>query len=201
MLRSFRFLLAGLALLVAGSAQAVPFGFYAELKTSAAFPIVSDVTKRLTVSGDFDPFTIDWSSVASLGSGLGSALVPPTKTYTHTFAPDVGVVSVEEAWLFVSVIDDFDLLSKETAKILVDGSLFAQGGATLNLFFGTVTASIGAAGDTIEVEISALKGDFKVLASALKVKFTPVPEPTTVALLAIGLVGLAWRSRSQVIDA
>jgi hypothetical protein len=193
MVRYLRLLAVASVLFVAGAAQAV--GFYAEIKTSSAFPIFTDMTGRVTLEADFNPLTFDWDT-DSFGPGLGSALIPPTKNYTHTFAPSIGVVSVQEAWLFVSVIDDFDL-SPETVRIDVDGSLFEQGSATLDVFFGTVTASISAAGDTIDVSVSSVGGDFKILASALKVKFTPVPEPTTALLMALGIAGLAWSSRQR----
>ena len=193
MSRSLRLLLVGAVLLVSGAAQAV--GFYAEIKTSSAFPIFTDQTGRVTLQADFNPLTFDWDT-ETVGVGLGSAQIPPTKNYTHTFAPSVGVASVQEAWLFVSVIDDFDL-SSETVRIDVDGSLFEQGSATLDVFFGTVTASISAAGDTIDVSVSSVSGDFKILASALKVKFTPIPEPTVALLMGLGLGGLAWSSRRR----
>ena len=194
MLRSLRLLLVGSILFASAAAQAV--GFYAEIKTSSVFPFFSDQTGRVTLTADFNPFAFDWDT-ESFGPGLGSALVPPSKTYTHTFAPSVGVASVEAAWLFVSVIDDHDLHA-EVVKILVDGSLFEQGSATLDLFFGEVTAAISAAGDSIEVNVSAVTGDFKIIASALKVKFTEVPEPTTALLMSLGLAGLTWMSRRRV---
>jgi hypothetical protein len=192
-LRTLRWLLVGLVLLVSGTADAV--SFYGELKTATGVPFFSDRTGRATVDLDFDPFSFAWTASSS-SPGLGSPLVGPTKTYTHTFAPGVPVAAVHGAWLLVSVIDDGDL-SHEIATIAVDGALFDEGQATFNLFVGTVTASIGAAGDTIEVTVSALKGDFKLVASALKVKFSPIPEPTTGVLLTAGLAGLAWRSRRR----
>ena len=192
MLRSLRLLVVGSILLATSAAQAV--GFYAEVLTPTGFPFFSNQTGRVTLAVDFNPFDVI-ADLDSFGPGLGSALVPPTKEYTHTFAPSIGVASVEAAWLFVSVIDDSFVDGAETVKILVDGSLFEQGSATLDVFFGPVT--ITAAGDTILVNVSAVAGDFKIVASALKVKFTEIPEPTTAALLGLGLAGLAWASRRR----
>ena len=66
------------------------------------------------------------------------------------------MASVQAAWLFVSVIDDLDF-GHETVRILVDGSLFEEGSATFDVFFGSVTASIIAAGDSIHVSVSATR--------------------------------------------
>ena len=191
MLRSLRLVIVGSILLATTAAQAV--GFYAEVITPTGFPFFSNQTGRVTLAADFEPFDVIFD-LDSFGPGLGNPVIPATKEYTHTFAPSIGVASVQAAWLFVSVIDD-SLDGPETVKILVDGSLFEQGSATLNVFFGPV--SITAAGDSIVVNVSALAGDFKIVASALKVKFTEVPEPTTAALLALGLGGLAWASRRR----
>lgn len=201
-MRSFSRLLAGAAALgLALSASAASAAsFYAEILTSSEFPVFSDIRADVTLSVDFDPLAFDWTGMAS-GPGLGSALVSETqpKDYTHTFDPTPDSLSVLRAWLFVSVVDDQLFDPPETASIELDGSFWQTGQATLNLIFGEITALglITTDGDTIDVEVSSDAGDFNLLASALKVEFTPVPEPGTALLLGVGLALATVRRRAR----
>jgi len=189
--------LLGAGLLLAPAAQAV--SFYAEVLTSTAFPVFPDVKANATLTVDFDPFDIDLSS-GSTSPGLGTALVSvgSPKTYTHTFDPTPDSASILEAWLFISVTDDQLIDPPETASVALDGTFWQTGQATFNLIFGNITALglITTDGDTLDVTVSSTAGDFNLLASALKVKFNEVPEPTTVLLVGLGLLALGRRRRS-----
>lgn len=194
-MRGFYRLLAGAAalMLTASVAKADPF-YYAEILTSEASPIYPDVKGVVTLSGDFDPMTFDWTGMTS-SPGLGSALVTETasKSYTHTFDPTPDSASLLRAWLFLSVTDDQLVDPPETASVELDGSFWQTGQATFNLLLGEITALglITVDGDTLDVTVSSVSGggirDFNLLASALKVEFVPVPEPGTAALMGAGL--------------
>jgi hypothetical protein len=185
---------------VFASEPARAISFYAEILTSDAFPVFPDVTASATLTVDFDPLTFDWTGMTS-SPGLGSALVTTAtpKTYTHLFDPTPDSASVLQAWLFISVVDDQLLDPPETASIELDGSFWQSGQATFNLFFGDITllGLITADGDTIDVEVSSLTGDFNLLASALKVKFVPVPEPGTLLLVGLGIAAFAAARRAR----
>lgn len=188
------------ALLGATSAQAV--SFYAEILTSDDFFLLPDTSAHATLTVDFAPFDLDWDSGTSgPNSGLGSGLVAPGAplSYTHLFDPTPDSATVLAAWLFVLVADD-QLFpdGPEVASIALDGSFWKTGQASLNLLLGDISA-LGLAtfdGDSFAVEVSSAGGDFKVLASALKVKFEPVPEPGTLLLVGLGAALLGARRRA-----
>jgi len=189
--------LLGVGLLLAPAASAI--SFYTEVLTSDAFPVFPDVKGSATLAVDFDPFSIDLSTNSS-SPGLGSALISvgSPKTYTHTFDPTPDSAGILEAWLFVSVSDDPLIDPPETASVALDGTFWQTGQATFNLIFGNITALglITTDGDTLDVTVSSATGDFNLLASALKVKFSEVPEPTTALLVGLGLFALARQRRS-----
>jgi len=188
----------GLAVGLTLSQPAQAISFYAEILTNDDFPLFPDITASATLTVDFDPLTFDWTGMTSAG-GLGTGYVDETTplNYTHLFDPTPDSANVLQAWLFVSVIDDELDITPETAVVELDGGLWQTGQATLNLFFGDITALglITTDGDTFQVEVFSDPGsgnrDFLVVASAIKVKFEPVPEPDTLALLGLGLAALA----------
>lgn len=199
-------LLAALGVVLLGVQPARAISFYAEILTNDNFPIFPDTTASATVTVDFDPLSFDWTGMTSgPDTGLGTGLVTTSTPleYTHLFDPTPDSAAILQAWLVISVTDDLvppigDLVEPETASIELDGSFWQTGQATLNLFFGDITALglITTDGDTIDVTVSSVTGDFQVLASALKVKFSEVPEPGTLLLVGLGTALLAVRRRA-----
>ena len=194
-------LLAALGVVLLGVQPARAISFYAEILTNDNFPIFPDTTASATVTVDFDPLTFDWTGMTSgPNTGLGAGLVTTSTPleYSHLFDPTPDSAAILQAWLFISVADEQLLDPPETASIELDGTFWQTGQATLNLFFGDITALglITTDGDTIDVTVSSVTGDFQVLASALKVKFSEVPEPATLLLVALGTALLAARRRT-----
>lgn len=196
-------LIASCGLLVAAPASAVSL-WYADVFTSNLLGNVhGEITLPTSPSSISDLLAgVDLDVV---GSGLGSGLVTTSTpiTLTHIFAPDMAVASITSASLIVSVIDDFDILTSEEVAISVGGIQIDGGSGFVlaGLFGGNVTAHIASIGDSIGVEIEAVRGDFKVGFSALSVKFDStsqrpaIPEPTAALVFAAGLV-IASRRRS-----
>lgn len=188
----------------AGSASAI--SFYAEILTNDSLIWPSsfrDVRASATLTVDFDPITFDWTGMGGPpGLGTGDVTAAQPLEYAHLYDPTPDSASVLQAWLFISVVDDQLGDPPETAEIELDDSFWQTGQATLNLFFGEITALglISTDGDTVDVRVSSVggsPGDFTVLASALKVKFQPVPEPATALLLAFGMLALGVRRSAR----
>lgn len=190
----------GAFLLVARPGSAI--SFYAEILTNENFPVFDDIRASATLSVDFSPLDLDWTGMVT-GTGLGAGAVGTGSplTYSHVFDPTPDSASILQAWLIVSVLDDSFLDGPETASIELDGSFWQTGQATVNLFFGDITALglITTDGDELEVTVSSLEGDFQVLASALKVKFAEVPEPGTLLLAGLGAALLGLRRRAAAL--
>jgi len=190
--------LLGAVLLAARPVEAV--SFYAEILTSSEFPVFSDITASATLTVDFSPLDFDWTGMTS-SPGLGSQVITTAAplAYTHTFDPTPDSAAVLRAWLLITVADD-QLFpdGPEVASVELQGSLFKTGQATLNLFLGDITALglVTIEGDTLDVKVSSSLGDFQVLASALKVEFSAVPEPATLLMVGAGAALLAARRRS-----
>lgn len=193
--------LAAVLLFSAGTASATSF-FYVEAFTNTLLGNVHGTALLPSFNGSVYDF-LQNASLDVLGSGLGSGYVGPGDPLeiTHTFAPGVPVNSVQGAWLVVSVMDDHDLFEFEHALIDVDGDPFASGQATLNIFADSVGAYIQAAGDSFLETVSSSRGDFKVVFSALKVKFdggstAVIPEPTAALVFGAGLLLVRRRRRA-----
>jgi hypothetical protein len=197
-------LIACAGLLAAGPASALSY-WYADVKTSS---LLGNFHGAVTLPSNPSSISdlIAGSDLDVLGAGLGSPTVGvgSPKTATHTFAPSVSVGSVLDAFVVVSVIDDFDHHFEEVSIAI--GSDVLDGGSSFflaGLFGGNVEGWIQGAGDSIDVTISAVRGDFKVAFSALKVKFEggappnggpAIPEPSAALVFAAGLL-LASRRR------
>jgi hypothetical protein len=198
-------LLACSGLLIAGPASALSY-WYADVKTSSLLGDLHGSVTLLTDPGSIAEL-IAGSDLDLLGTGLGSAYVATgsPRSTTHSFAPDVPVGSVVSACLVVSVIDDLDIHSEEVSVSIGPDVLDGGSGSFLvGLFGGSVQGSIHGAGDSIDVTISALRGDFKVAFSALSVKFESgaptrggpaIPEPTAALVFAAGLLLVSRRRR------
>jgi hypothetical protein len=198
-------LIACSGLLLAGPASALSY-WYADVKTSS---LLGDFHGSITLPTNPGSLSelIAGSDLDLLGAGLGSAYVGTTspKTTTHSFAPGVPVGSVVSACLVVSVVDDLDLHAEELS-IAVDGSVLDGGSSSflLGLFGGSVQGWIAGAGDSIDVTIAAVRGDFKVAFSALKVEFEgavpprggpAIPEPSAALVFTAALLAVARRRR------
>lgn len=199
------FVLAG-ALCQATPAAASSVSYYAELLTSDAFQSFSDRRAQLTLDTAFDPLDVSLYSAFST-PGLGAAMVPPTKTYSHLFVPPAGVSAsqIRSASLLITFVDDYDIGS-ESVEIRLDDDVAAWMGGAVNsrlVLRGDVTSRVSVSDAGIDVTASATKGDAKILYSVYTVKFDPgiateppapaaVPEPQAVLVFALGAAVVAW---------
>lgn len=202
-------LIASCGLLLAGPASAVSL-WYGDVHTSSLLGNVHTEIQLPTAPSSISSL-LAGTSLDVLGTGLGSGAVSSGSpiAVTHTFAPnDVVVNAIQSASLVVSVIDDLDLSSEEV-RISIGSDVIGGGSGVMlaGLFGGDVAAFVQGAGDSINVTIAAVRGDFKVLFSALSVEFdatlgaaapapsTPaIPEPSAALVFAAGLA-IASRRR------
>jgi hypothetical protein len=152
---------------------------------------------------------------------LGHVSVGDPLTYSHSF--DVADATVLGATLFVLTTDQpacfariqgmscelGDLFfEREMAAIDVAGEDFASGWATHNLFVGSVTQALIDSGNTLEVVVTATRGDFYVWRSFLLVAYqvtggagggaaAAAPEPGAAVLFGLGTLAVARASRRR----
>jgi len=200
--------LAATVLLGAGSAGATSM-YYGDLLTSDAFGLLPDTRATAQVAFDFSAFELDASwSLDGPGTGLGSAVIPPSKHFSHSF--DVPDAKVEKAWLYVSFSDDGADLAPETAVVEFDGGVFETRGflgwmwphPIPEIVGGEVTGILTGSGNgKIELTVASRdpRQDFYIHGSLLKVKYdlegggggnggAVVPEPGGFLAFATGLL-------------
>ncbi len=151
-------------------------------------------------------------------SALGYVAQGDTLTYQHNFDPmfdpGINVSSVDSAWLYVAVVDDWNCSSfgncmsdwffqAEVAAIDLNSVSWATGSATASIFFGDVTATADLLNNNgvLDVSVSSGIGDFVVMWSDLVTTYTydialntggggsgtsPMPEPSAALAFAIG---------------
>lgn len=140
-------------------------------------------------------------------------LVPPTATWTHdlrTVGFDVGLDTITSFSLNVRIKDDggfFDnLLDIEIAVVGVPGGGDIWSGAIgLNSYNGAQTGGVATLNDfgvfTVTLgSFPVIGGDFLIDSSTLTAQGrdgVAVPEPGALALVGLGLVGVALRRRQQ----
>lgn len=205
MFRLARSLAVASAVLIGWVGAASAVSIYGELLTP-----VGGARATLSVDFGYSDFSLSVAG-AELIAGLpnGGLVGPQTPlSYTHLFDPGVPVASIESAWLYVALVDDATpwtdgLNPNELAQVQVDGALWGQGQAVLNLLGGSLTVSTFSVDNQFGVTVSSANGtDFRVAGSLFKVKFEaapPVPEPSSFAAFGLGavLVGAAVLRRQR----
>lgn len=198
-------LFSALVVSVVCSTGAAATSYYGELLT----PLGGG---RATLSTDFAYGSFsgaEWLPALPNG-GLVTGDAP--LSFTHTFAPGVGVASIQSAYLYIGLVDDgapFSdfIVPNEYARIALDSNLWGSGQGVLNVIHGAVSLSAFALDGQFVVTVSsANRADFRVAGSLFKVKFesaAPIPEPSAIIVFTLGgllVAGMLWRRQGALRD-
>lgn len=152
---------------------------------------------------------------------LGYVASGDTLEYDHVFDPffdnDITIHSVDEAWLYVAIVDDWNcpsfgdcladwFVESEVAAIDLNEVSWQTGQATATILWGEVSAEADLlnSNGTLHVRVNSTQGDFAVLWSQLITTYDydladaplaargdsaqPMPEPSAALVFAIGAV-------------
>lgn len=172
----------------------------------ALISLVALVGLAGTANAAFVPAT--WTDSYDVGTGIALGGADPTEySYFHDLTLDgftVGSDLVTDFLLTIDLYDDSGADGSEKAFINIPGRLGDSTVSTFS-FFDSEYAGWSIAGlfelnllGTLSVTITALSGDFVFAGSHLVANgITSVPEPSTVALLGLGLLGIAVGARRR----
>jgi hypothetical protein len=203
-------------LLLAGQSSATTY--FGEIFTS---DIAGDVHAEIVAGVDYNPFDVTVYDAQISSPGLGSALIPPSKSISFGVDPSLG--TIEKAWLYIGLTDDLqpfydplDVFGMMTEVAVIEFNGIVWSGEIgpldflMNPFIGDITTQLLIDQENFVVNISAdptVGGDFQIVAAALKVAFageitnphapTPTPEPHAALLFAVGTIVVGAVSRRR----